>query len=400
LSQIAYLHEELNREYTAPANLTFLLEENDGEVEDQEPPKQSRVRQKWNALSGPAQSMIRGLFVVLIYYGIVVCMFYTNDDAWSGVINERIIDAMYFASVTVSTVGYGDILPTDDQSRTVTLILIMVGLFFVMHEINSVILVMRSKLISNEKRLLKAIMNKMRSRRQFVEKMASSSRFRRGYLHSKHMCNDFMESHSQLTSFVGYTGFLWINIFITTFVFYVIEDNPFLDALYGSICTVSTVGYGDISFTKPGSRLFAVWWLLVTPVNTIYALNGISNVFYKEVSSSASSSDSSGTPVKKRPSPANSANNMNLEANHTFVPTPTPLPLFSQGPEEPKCEDDLFHLMRKWGDMELTEREMCNRLETLLSEVGAMVAQGHNKDQSRDTGPQSGGLTDVEAFKA
>eukprot|EP00959_Pyramimonas_sp_CCMP1952_P393240 8239339-Pyramimonas_sp.AAC.1 len=277
LAEIAQLYKELGREYTAPTELTTLDVEDD-DADEGPPKKQNQYQERWSSLSAPVQSMIRGLVVVIVYYGIVIFMFYQFEEKWSGVENTRIIDAMYFASVTVSTVGYGDVLPVKDSSRAVTMVLIMLGLFFVMHEINSAVLVLRGGIIAREKKMLKAIMRRMQAKAAQAKNMAECrSPMLKRMLFFKNSCIGFIETHRTKFTVLGYVGFLWVNIFITTFVFYVIEDYPFSEALYGSICTISTVGYGDISFKKPGSRLFAVWWLLVTPVNTIYALNGISN---------------------------------------------------------------------------------------------------------------------------
>jgi hypothetical protein len=42
-----------------------------------------------------------------------------------------LLDSIYFITVTVSTVGYGDFYPTNDASRMFTIFYIIVGVAFI-----------------------------------------------------------------------------------------------------------------------------------------------------------------------------------------------------------------------------------------------------------------------------
>jgi|AntRauMFilla1563_2_1112583.scaffolds.fasta_scaffold373489_1 hypothetical protein len=46
-----------------------------------------------------------------------------------------------------------------------------------------------------------------------------------------------------------------MNIIVTTCLFYFFEDYDLRESIYGAIATVTTVGYGDVSFSRPGTRL-------------------------------------------------------------------------------------------------------------------------------------------------
>eukprot|EP00959_Pyramimonas_sp_CCMP1952_P198028 4142144-Pyramimonas_sp.AAC.3 len=140
---------------------------------------------------------------------------------------------------------------------------------------------MRGKLVDRERRIRKGLIQRVRQRRERSAKLASAPSDRvRTYLHAQEKWSNFMERHARLVHFVKYAALLFLNIFVTAYVFFVVEEYPLVDAFYGAVCTVSTVGYGDVTFRKPSSRLFASWWLLVTPVTTVYALNGMSSAFY------------------------------------------------------------------------------------------------------------------------
>eukprot|EP00976_Prorocentrum_cordatum_P087133 1186780-Prorocentrum_minimum.AAC.1 len=66
-----------------------------------------------------------------------------------------------------------------------------------------------------------------------------------------------------------------MNVLITHMVFWNFEDYSFAKSLYGALATVTTVGYGDVSFTRTGTRIFASFWLLISPLNTLYSIQGL-----------------------------------------------------------------------------------------------------------------------------
>ena len=67
----------------------------------------------------------RILFFLLLTILVGSTTFYSNVENWS------IIDALYFSVMTMSTIGYGDFVPTTDNSKIFTIIFtfLSVGLF-------------------------------------------------------------------------------------------------------------------------------------------------------------------------------------------------------------------------------------------------------------------------------
>lgn len=63
-----------------------------------------------------------------------------------------------------------------------------------------------------------------------------------------------------------------IAITVGTIGFYLIEGWPLLDSLYVAAQTVTTVGYGDVSPTTPGGRIFAIFFMLGSVGVVLYAL--------------------------------------------------------------------------------------------------------------------------------
>ncbi len=58
----------------------------------------------------------RALFIFIVLLLIGANLFYTQIEHWS------IIDALYFSVMTMSTVGYGDLVPSSDISKLFTVI--------------------------------------------------------------------------------------------------------------------------------------------------------------------------------------------------------------------------------------------------------------------------------------
>lgn len=74
------------------------------------------------AYSDPEFRALLSIMIMLLVSGSV---FYVLNEGWS------IIDALYFCVMTMSTVGYGDLLPSNDISKIFTIVysLMTIGVF-------------------------------------------------------------------------------------------------------------------------------------------------------------------------------------------------------------------------------------------------------------------------------
>lgn len=79
---------------------------------------------------------------------------------------------------------------------------------------------------------------------------------------------------SLLFSFISLTSLLLLG----TLVMMEAEDLRFIDAFYFSVTTLTTVGYGDLSPQKPGTRLFAVFYLIIGTMVIAKALGDIAAI--------------------------------------------------------------------------------------------------------------------------
>lgn len=64
----------------------------------------------------------RALFVWVVIVIAIGTTFYVRVEHW------RVLDAMYFTIITLTTIGYGDLTPQTDAGKIFTMVYIFVGL--------------------------------------------------------------------------------------------------------------------------------------------------------------------------------------------------------------------------------------------------------------------------------
>ena len=77
----------------------------------------------------------RAVISILVYYGLFWLMC-TQDAGWdSKAVSKSFIDALYFGTAVMSTVGYGDVTPKSDEAKFVTVLFAFVGIFVVFQQV-------------------------------------------------------------------------------------------------------------------------------------------------------------------------------------------------------------------------------------------------------------------------
>jgi voltage-gated potassium channel len=71
-----------------------------------------------------------------------------------------------------------------------------------------------------------------------------------------------------------------ILLFLGTFVYMNLENWSFVDALYFSVSTLSTVGYGDLHPTSDASKLFTAFYIIVGVAIVLYAFAIIATHYF------------------------------------------------------------------------------------------------------------------------
>lgn len=161
---------------------------------------------------------------------VLVCiLFYHYSENWT------VLDCIYFITVTLLTVGYGDLVPTNDGTRLFTVFMIIIGLIFILKILNdsasSIVMFLLSRLVD--------------------------------YIYSKRSS----VSLSQILETKMLIVFVFIVLSIVFGIVFVAlsTGSSFITSLYWTVQTISTVGYGDVPLESQSQRV----------INTLYLLIGL-----------------------------------------------------------------------------------------------------------------------------
>lgn len=155
----------------------------------------------------------------------------------------RFFEGIYAAVMTLTTVGYGDIIPAEDDGKIFLMFYSILGLAAVSGFFSLVSEASTSPPTDPELLRLENRLNKYRSR---------MSRF----FHSDAMALIFYLALLITSIFVG------AGVFANTMAFNPGAPSKYLDYIYFSTITLSTIGYGDISPVTDEGRAWFMFFIL------------------------------------------------------------------------------------------------------------------------------------------
>lgn len=189
--------------------------------------------------------IIRQAFFFLIVYlsfGVVIYSF--NRDNFSGIETHPVIDALYFCIVTMCTIGYGDIAPLTPATKVFACVFVLVGFGFIdilLSGMVNYVLDLQESVILTSIRVSKST----------------------GGFSAKNYIFDAEKGRMRIRMKVGLSlGVVVLCIGSGTMILYFVENLNWIDSVYLSVMSVTTVGYGDRAFKTLPGRLFASVWLL------------------------------------------------------------------------------------------------------------------------------------------
>ncbi|KAL8150703.1 hypothetical protein V2J09_020511 [Rumex salicifolius] len=180
---------------------------------------------------------------LIIYLGLGTVFFYMVGLHIQGKKTNGIVDALYFCVVTMTTVGYGDLVPDTVLAKLLACAFVFAGVALV----GLILSKSADYLVEKQEALLVRALHVPHGvvSNQFVKEIEVSR--------VKYKC------------LLTVTALLML-MFIGTAVLYVVERKSVIDAFYCVCCTITTLGYGDHSFSTEGGRIFAVFWILTSTV--------------------------------------------------------------------------------------------------------------------------------------
>lgn len=200
-------------------------------------------------------SLVRqAAFLLVIYLSLGVVVYSFNRDYFSGIETHPVVDALYFCIVTMCTIGYGDIAPTTPFTKLFACIFVLVGFGFIdilLSGVVNYVLDLQENLILNGTRL------------QGQRQLASHDHRRSGFSACTDCIVDVAKGRMRIRLKVGLAlGVVLWCIGLGSLVLYFQENLDWVDSVYLSVMSVTTVGYGDRAFKTLPGRLFASIWLL------------------------------------------------------------------------------------------------------------------------------------------
>ncbi|WOK98369.1 two pore potassium channel a [Canna indica] len=178
-----------------------------------------------------------------VYLGAGVLCFYLVQDQLAGTKTNGILDAIYFSIVTMTTVGYGDLVPNSITTKLLACVFVFTGMAIV-------------------GMLLSRAADYLVEKQEFLLFKALHIRSKDGEAHMLRT----IETNRVKYKFYTSTVFLILLIILGTMFLWKIEKLDLVDAFYCVCTTITTLGYGDKSFSTEGGRVFAVFWIVTSTI--------------------------------------------------------------------------------------------------------------------------------------
>lgn len=178
----------------------------------------------------------------VISFYLFASIYYAEVEDWS------IQDCIYFLTVTISTVGYGDFHPTTDKARMFTIFVIIIGLVFIFS-------------------ILSDFAN-------FVLKLAEEQAAKIAK-QKEPIVNDPYKYWKKR----AYPLMMVLTLlFVCSITLWQLEEWTYIQALYFSVVTVTTIGYGDLALNEDDSKIFMIFFIPISVCTVAAALGSIASI--------------------------------------------------------------------------------------------------------------------------
>lgn len=186
----------------------------------------------------------QAVILLVIYLSLGVLIYSLNHHNFTGIQTSPVVDALYYCVVTMCTIGYGDITPTNTATKVFSILFVLVGFGFIDILLSAMV---THVLDLQESHLLRTILK------------SRSENDRRSYI------IDVKKGRMRIRMKVGLAMLVvLLCIGVGVCVMHYVEMLGWMDSFYLSVMSVTTVGYGDKAFQSLSGRFFAAIWLLVS----------------------------------------------------------------------------------------------------------------------------------------
>ncbi|KAL4562528.1 hypothetical protein LXL04_034735 [Taraxacum kok-saghyz] len=181
--------------------------------------------------------------ILAAYLTLGTLCFSLIQDEISGTKTNKILDSVYFCVITMTAAGYGDVGPETKLAKSLACIFVFTGM-----ALGGFALSKAADYIVGKQEIL------------FVKAI---------HMHETYGQNEIIkEAESNKVKYKFFTILTLIIFLMTvgTLFLSLVEQLSYFEAFYCVCATITTLGYGDKSFSTHGGRLFAIFWILITTV--------------------------------------------------------------------------------------------------------------------------------------
>ncbi|KAL6636892.1 hypothetical protein ACP70R_024464 [Stipagrostis hirtigluma subsp. patula] len=189
----------------------------------------------------PSFKLVGLLLFIYLLMGVII--FYLVMDQISGKRTNRVLDALYFCIVTMTSVGYGDLVPNSDTTKLLACAFVFTGMAIIALFISK----SADYLVEKQEVLFfKALHMNMKGDEAKLLRAMEANRIKYKF---------YTAAVLLVMAVVAGTVFLWK-----------VEKLSLVDSFYCVCATITTLGYGDKSFSSKLGRLFAVFWIVTSTI--------------------------------------------------------------------------------------------------------------------------------------
>ncbi|KAL2612942.1 hypothetical protein R1flu_024634 [Riccia fluitans] len=233
---------------TSKAPRVMLAPQSKGQVDEQPP-----------YTAGKSGILPKAIVAVFIYFVVGTTFFYYEGNSLLGERTQVFIDALYICVVTLTTVGYGDLVPSSTAAKLFTCLYVLVGFGLV----GALLGAGASYIVQKQEKILEKAVQRNNNLRLVGEEFLPE--------------DEDVRSATWKAVISGMMILVLLTMGVTFLMSY--EKFSLVDAVYCVCVTVTTLGYGDRSFRTAAGRLFAVVWILASTICAAQFFLSLSEVY-------------------------------------------------------------------------------------------------------------------------
>jgi potassium channel subfamily K, other eukaryote len=183
--------------------------------------------------------------------------------------NLKYLDALYFSLVTFTTVGYGDFSPQTQEGKVFTCLYVFIGLLLVTQVVDRIVdklLIQKGEMMTNKivSSWFHHFDNHDHKDGQETKQKDSTAIDTLNANTPKHFPFNTTFESKYIVPQALFMSSIYIALIVAvgTMYFYFYDNDSFVDSIYLSVMTVSTVGYGDVTpkswFSKAFTCLYSI----------------------------------------------------------------------------------------------------------------------------------------------